>query len=357
MVARIIALEEHFWTPALIALRRTVDQVNPKSVERLGDLGALRLREMDAGGIDMQVLSEAEPGAQNLAPDQAVPLARASNDLLADAVKRHPDRFAGFATLPTPDPAAAAKELERTVRELSFRGAMVHGSTRGHFLDERQFWPIFESAAALDVPIYLHPCTRSRRCSTPITRTIPNSAARPRLRHRDGGAGRAPHRERRVRRISQASDHPGSSRRGAAVPVVARQHTASRRSVAQPQLPRIFRRSFPHHHIRKLLAAGPANRARGAGHRAHSVRGRLAVSTQRRGGRLHQGRQARARRPRANIRPQCPQAVAHPELNGIMPGSQGPQAAGAMHRRAMSSVAEHSACKRSGSGGHRHSMH
>jgi 2,3-dihydroxybenzoate decarboxylase len=159
MVARIIALEEHFWTPALIALRRTVDQVNPKSVERLGDLGALRLREMDAAGIDMQVLSEAEPGAQNLAPDLAVSLARASNDLLADTVKRHPDRFAGFATLPTPDPAAAAKELERSVRELSFCGAMVHGSTNGHFLDERRFWPIFESAAALDVPIYLHPCT------------------------------------------------------------------------------------------------------------------------------------------------------------------------------------------------------
>ena len=55
MVARIIALEEHFWTPALIALRRTVDQVNPKSVERLGELGALRLREMDAGGIDMHI--------------------------------------------------------------------------------------------------------------------------------------------------------------------------------------------------------------------------------------------------------------------------------------------------------------
>jgi predicted TIM-barrel fold metal-dependent hydrolase len=159
MVARIIALEEHFWTPELIALRRTVDQVNPKSVERLGDLGELRLREMDAGGIDVQVLSEAEPGAQNLEPDLAVSLARLSNDLLAEAVKRRPDRFAGFATLPTPDPAAAAKELERTVKELRFRGAMVHGSTRGHFLDERQFWPIFESAAALDVPIYLHPCT------------------------------------------------------------------------------------------------------------------------------------------------------------------------------------------------------
>src|SRR3979490_2666122 len=68
MVARVIALEEHFWTPALIASRRTVDQVNPKSVERLGDLGALRLREMDEAGIDVQVLSEAEPAAQNLEP-------------------------------------------------------------------------------------------------------------------------------------------------------------------------------------------------------------------------------------------------------------------------------------------------
>jgi predicted TIM-barrel fold metal-dependent hydrolase len=159
MDARIIALEEHFWTPELIALRRTVDQVNPKSVERLGDLGALRLREMDAAGIDIQVLSEAEPGVQNLTPEQAVPLARVSNDRLFEAVKRNPTRFAGFATLPTPDPAAAARELERTVKELRFCGAMVHGSTRGHFLDERQFWPIFESAQALDVPIYLHPCT------------------------------------------------------------------------------------------------------------------------------------------------------------------------------------------------------
>jgi predicted TIM-barrel fold metal-dependent hydrolase len=159
MVARIIALEEHFWTPELIALRRTVDQVNPKSVERLGDLGALRLREMDAADIDVQVLSEAEPGVQNLDPEQAVPLARVSNDLLFEALKRNPDRFAGFATLPTPDPAAAVRELERSVKELRFCGAMVHGSTRGHFLDERQFWPILEAAAALDVPIYLHPCT------------------------------------------------------------------------------------------------------------------------------------------------------------------------------------------------------
>ncbi|HEY6254215.1 MAG TPA: amidohydrolase family protein [Xanthobacteraceae bacterium] len=159
MPARIVALEEHFWTPELVALRRSVEAVNPKSVERLGDLGELRLAEMDVAGIDIQVLSEAEPGAQNLEPDQAVALARVSNDLLHEAVKRHPDRFAGFATLPTPDPPAAAKELERCVNALGFCGAMVHGSSRGHFLDERQFWPILECAQALDVPIYLHPST------------------------------------------------------------------------------------------------------------------------------------------------------------------------------------------------------
>jgi predicted TIM-barrel fold metal-dependent hydrolase len=159
MPARIIALEEHFWTPELIALRRSVDAVNPKSVERLGELGVRRLAEMDAAGVDIQVLSEAEPGAQNLAPDLAVSLARVSNDLLFEATRRHPDRFAGFATLPTPDPAGAARELERCVKELRFCGAMVHGSSRGHFLDERQFWPILECAAAHDVPIYLHPST------------------------------------------------------------------------------------------------------------------------------------------------------------------------------------------------------
>ncbi|HLH95298.1 MAG TPA: amidohydrolase family protein [Xanthobacteraceae bacterium] len=159
MNPKIIALEEHFWTPELVALRRSVDSVNPKSVERLGDLGRLRLAEMDAAGIDIQVLSEAEPGVQNLEGERAVPLARISNDLLADAVRRHPGRFAGFATLPTSEPAAAARELERTINELRFCGAMLHGSSRGRFLDERAFWPIWECANALEVPVYLHPCT------------------------------------------------------------------------------------------------------------------------------------------------------------------------------------------------------
>ncbi|HEY6256496.1 MAG TPA: amidohydrolase family protein, partial [Xanthobacteraceae bacterium] len=64
-----------------------------------------------------------------------------------------------FAALPTPDPDAAARELERAVIGLGFKGAMVHGLTRGAFLDEKRFWPIFASAQRLDVPIYLHPAT------------------------------------------------------------------------------------------------------------------------------------------------------------------------------------------------------
>ncbi len=84
-------------------------------------------------------------------------MAQDANDRLAAAVKKHPTRFAGFAALPTADPKAAAAELERTVKQYGFKGAMIHGHQQGEFLDERKYWPIWERAAALDVPIYLHP--------------------------------------------------------------------------------------------------------------------------------------------------------------------------------------------------------
>src|SRR6185503_4618883 len=98
------------------------------------------------------------PAAQALDPEVAVRMARRSNDYLRAAIDAHPDRFAGFATLPTPDPTAAADELERAVTKLDFKGAMIMGLTSGYyFLDDKKFWPIFERAAALDVPIYFHP--------------------------------------------------------------------------------------------------------------------------------------------------------------------------------------------------------
>jgi predicted TIM-barrel fold metal-dependent hydrolase len=86
-----------------------------------------------------------------------VPLARRANDRLHQTVRGNPSRFAGFATLPAIDPHAAADELERGVSELGMKGAMIHGLTHGLFIDDKRFWPIFERAEKLDVPIYVHP--------------------------------------------------------------------------------------------------------------------------------------------------------------------------------------------------------
>jgi predicted TIM-barrel fold metal-dependent hydrolase len=152
-VPNVITLEEHFWTPELAGSGRR----ESGAAERLSDMGTLRIREMDEAGIDLQVMSETAPAAQQLDPESAVRLARRSNDYLHEAVRAHPDRFAGFATLPTPDPRAAADELERAVTKLGFKGAMIMGLTHGRFLDEKEFWPIFERAVALDVPVYIHP--------------------------------------------------------------------------------------------------------------------------------------------------------------------------------------------------------
>jgi 2,3-dihydroxybenzoate decarboxylase len=151
---KVIAIEEHFTSPQLRDLRGDKDTPLQR---KLDDLGAVRIREMDEAGIDVQVLSENNPATQNLDAESAVRLARASNDLLHEAVRAHPDRFAGFATLPTPNPKAAADELERTVTKLGFKGAMIMGLTHGRFMDDKQFWPIFERAVALDVPVYIHP--------------------------------------------------------------------------------------------------------------------------------------------------------------------------------------------------------
>ncbi len=92
-----------------------------------------------------------------MAAADAVPMARDVNDELGAAVRRHPTRFGGFATMATPDPDAAAAELERTVGEYGFVGAVVNGHSDGRYLDDPFFEPILERAAGLGVPIYLHP--------------------------------------------------------------------------------------------------------------------------------------------------------------------------------------------------------
>src|SRR5262245_57767122 len=154
----IIALEEHYFDPEV--KRATVGQEPgnaPRIVERLDDVGELRLREMDEAGIDLQVLSHANPGLQKLDAETAVRLASGANARLYQTVRAHPDRVAAFAAIPTPEPNAAADELERAVTKLGFKGALVNGLTNRLFLDDKRFWPIFERAQALDVPLYMHP--------------------------------------------------------------------------------------------------------------------------------------------------------------------------------------------------------
>src|SRR5688572_11218787 len=153
----VIALEEHYYDPELAATFDGPEGRAPEIRRRLDDLGDLRLKEMDEAGIDIQVISHGAPSTQRLDPEAAVRLARHANDRLAQVIAAYPDRFAGFAALPTPDPKAAADELERTVTQLGFKGAMVHGLTNGVFFDDKRFWPIFERAQALDVPLYVHP--------------------------------------------------------------------------------------------------------------------------------------------------------------------------------------------------------
>ncbi len=119
---------------------------------------------MDASGVDTAILSLTVPGIQGIRKRaEAVAKARDVNDFLAEEIRKRPDRFAGFASVPLQDPDEAAKELERCVGRLGFKGVMVNGHTntdsaaQAHYLDEEQFLPFWESAAALQVPVYLHP--------------------------------------------------------------------------------------------------------------------------------------------------------------------------------------------------------
>jgi predicted TIM-barrel fold metal-dependent hydrolase len=160
---RTITLEEHYASQAFLEgpgqdLKEQAESLGySKVLEQLCDLEEGRIADMDAAGIDVQVLSLTSPGVEQLDATEAVALAREENDRLADAVRRHPSRFAGFAALPTSAPDSAADELERMVREHGFEGAIINGHTRGRYLDDEFFWPILERAEALQVPIYLHP--------------------------------------------------------------------------------------------------------------------------------------------------------------------------------------------------------
>lgn len=158
-----IALEEHFMVPGFeeyFAL--TAGNISPvlfgKAAEALADFGERRLSEMDAIGVEKAILSLSGPGVQ-AETDTAVAIrkAREANDFLAARMAENPTRYGGLAHVATQDPAAAADELERCVRELGMQGVMVNGQTNGAYLDDDRFSVFWERAADLGAPVYIHP--------------------------------------------------------------------------------------------------------------------------------------------------------------------------------------------------------
>lgn len=162
---RYVALEECFSIPELASRLagpplgiRLSKQYAADVAKKLSDFTEYRLPDMDAHGIDVQVLSLSVPGLQlDLATDVAVDSARYANDYLATVVADHPDRFRGFAALPMQDTAAAIAELERSVAELGFCGALINDHTQGRYLDDPDYDDFWAALARLRVPLYIHP--------------------------------------------------------------------------------------------------------------------------------------------------------------------------------------------------------
>jgi hypothetical protein len=162
----LIAIEEHWNLPELTAAVKALppergdesiafDEMGD-NLERLDDIGDARVRAMDEQGVDLQIISLAPPGTHPLDARDAIALSSRANDLAVEAVKRHPTRIRGLATLPMPSPEAAVAELSRA-SALGLVGAMVYGRTGETPLDDPRYDELFAAAAALRMPIFIHP--------------------------------------------------------------------------------------------------------------------------------------------------------------------------------------------------------
>jgi gamma-resorcylate decarboxylase len=160
-----IAVEEHFAIPDTTdrSLRYQTDYWTGLQ-PRLLDLHERRLAEMDRAGIEVEIISLNSNGVQSiLDAEKAAALARKANDALAETIAKRPDRFAALAALPMQDPQAAASELERCVRNLKFRGALVNSFSQigapdnAVYYDLPQYRPFWAAVERLGVPFYLHP--------------------------------------------------------------------------------------------------------------------------------------------------------------------------------------------------------
>lgn len=139
-----------------------------KLLVRIQDIGEGRLAEMDALGIDHQVLSLTAPGVELFDLSRARELTRLSNDRVAEASRRWPDRFSGLASVALQDVDFSIAELDRAVGGLGLRGVIINSHSRGEYLDDPKFEPLLAAIAALGVPLYLHPTTPSDRMIGPL---------------------------------------------------------------------------------------------------------------------------------------------------------------------------------------------
>lgn len=158
---RTITLEEHFVTEDFLRATGAFGADGPSGLQamrgHLLDIGEKRLAAMDEAAIDMQVLSLAAIGVDELKPAEQTAVLHDVHDQVAAAVAKHPDRFKAFCSPGLKQPDQAVREMERCVRELGFAGAMFDGTTDGKFLDAPEFFPVLEAAVALGVPVYVHP--------------------------------------------------------------------------------------------------------------------------------------------------------------------------------------------------------
>ena len=168
---KIITVEEHFADQRIMDANAKYPKTNSTlppnfqkmyhsmrfTGEKLMDIDGARIDFMNEQKVDVQVLSYTGPVSDRVPAAEAVEICRQANDILYGVVQKHPDRFAAFATLPMANPKEAAKELERCVKDYGFVGALIGGTWQGKFYDDPTFFPIFEKAAELDVPISWHP--------------------------------------------------------------------------------------------------------------------------------------------------------------------------------------------------------
>ena len=156
----------------MILVQRIYDAKTKEEVAallpRLIDLEGERMKDMDANGVDVHLLSLTAPGVQMFDADTATELAALANDRMAEVIRKHPTRFAGLASFAPQAPKRAAKEMERAIKTLKLNGFVVNSHTNSEYFDDQKFWPALEAAEALDACIYIHPRAPSDGLAAPF---------------------------------------------------------------------------------------------------------------------------------------------------------------------------------------------